>query len=339
MLTLHSRHPLPPPDVRIAGVPVQYSAWIGSGNWKFPVSLQRLRQKIVNSDIIHLYGLYNLLAPLAAWLARYYHKPYTVEPLGMYTPRLRNQAVKRVYHRLFTHQLFANAAQIIATSQVEYAELLPLVSADRLMLRANGVDLDRFANLPDPAELRQRWQLRPTDKVALFVGRIHPIKNLVVLLQAFAQAELTHKLILVGPIEQSEYQAELQSLCQVLGLAERVIFAGPLYDTEQLAALALADFFVLPSQYESFGNAAAEAIAAGIPALVTTGCGIAPLLHQKAGLAVPPTVAGLVFGLQTLADSVRRAVLCSDLATVRQSLSWQRPVAQMRNFYQQLQLT
>ncbi len=105
---------------------------------------------------------------------------------------------------------------------------------------------------------------------------------------AFAQANLPKaRLVLVGPAEEGQYEARLRSLITGRAIAGRVLMPGPLYDDEQRAALASADLFVLPSLNESFGNAAAEAVAAGVPVLLTDTCGIAPLIHQRAGLAVP----------------------------------------------------
>ena len=60
------------------------------------------------------------------------------------------------------------------------------------------------------------------------------------------------------------------------------MFTGPLYDEAKWAAYRDADLFVLPSQSENFGNAAAEAIACGTPVMVTDRCGIAPLVDQPA---------------------------------------------------------
>ena len=69
---------------------------------------------------------------------------------------------------------------------------------------------------------------------------------------------------------------------------------------DQKAALALADLLVLPSLNESFGNSAAEAVAAGVPVLLTDTCGIASMIHRRAGLAVPLGVEALAEGLRQI---------------------------------------
>ena len=89
-------------------------------------------------------------------------------------------------------------------------------------------------------------------------------------------------------------------MIESLHLQESVRLIGPIYDQDKLAALAATDLFVLPSLSESFGNAAAEAVAAGVPVLLTDTCGIAPMIHERAGLAVPLGMASLAAGLRTM---------------------------------------
>jgi glycosyltransferase involved in cell wall biosynthesis len=61
----------------------------------------------------------------------------------------------------------------------------------------------------------------------------------------------------------------------------RVIFTGPLYDEEKKTALADADLFALPSRYENFANAPAEAMACGVPVIITDACGIRSLVEGR----------------------------------------------------------
>ncbi|NJN84510.1 MAG: glycosyltransferase [Caldilineaceae bacterium] len=125
-----------------------------------------------------------------------------------------------------------------------------------------------------------------------------------------------------------------RALAQELGVADRVRLTGARYGQDKLAALAAADLFVLPSTFESYGNAAAEAVAAALPVLLSDGCGIAPLIHGRAGLAVPPTVEGLGMGLAALlGDEPRRAALTRGRADVITQLSWDEPLRQLEGYY------
>jgi glycosyltransferase involved in cell wall biosynthesis len=107
-----------------------------------------------------------------------------------------------------------------------------------------------------------------------------------------------------------------------------------MYGDDKLRALAAADLFVMPSEYESYGNAAAEAVAAGVPVLLTRGCGIAPRIDRRAGLAVDPDPDSLAQGLQLLLDDpARRDALTRARTDILSGLSWDEPLTQAEAAY------
>jgi len=117
-------------------------------------------------------------------------------------------------------------------------------------------------------------------------------------------------------------------------VAQEVYFTGLVLGQEKWAAYRDADVFVLPSQNENFGNAAAEAVAAGTPVVVTEQCGIAPLLVNKAGLVVKHDVQGLAEGLaRVLNDQELRGHLKAGCAKVTLNLGWGSPVQEMERVY------
>jgi glycosyltransferase involved in cell wall biosynthesis len=253
----------------------------------------------------------------------------------MYPPRARNPFAKKAYNFLLTRWMMQHAAAVIAASEAEAAELNAIASQKKIVYRRNGIDVSALANLPSGEKLRKTWAISPEQKVVLYVGRLSPIKNLEQLILAFAKADLRNsRLILVGPILERAYEARLRALIATLRIEASVLIAGPLYDEEQRAALALADVFVLPSLNESFGNAAAEAVAAGVPVLLTETCGIAPLINERAGLSVPLGVESLASGLRTMInDPARRDQLVARRAEVIRELSWEQPIRQTEELY------
>ncbi len=104
----------------------------------------------------------------------------------------------------------------------------------------------------------------------------------------------------------------------------------------QRAALNLADLFVLPSTYESFGNAAGEAVAAGVPVLLTETCGIAPVIHGRAGLAVPLGIDNLAGGMRVMLDPVTRDQFLVKRGEVKRDLSWDERIAQTEELYREI---
>lgn len=319
-------------------VPVQYLPWRGWGLRQWPVNRRLIRDAVAEADIIHCYGLYNALCPVAASTAQKLHRPVLVEPLGMYHPRGSSKLVKRLFHGLVTHRMFRQAACVVATSPAELDELKQAVSGTRLVLRRNGIDLGEYQTLPARAVFREKTKVSSGERIALYLGRISPVKNLEDLLRAFARAALKHcTLVLAGPELEPDYSAKLRGLVRQLNLEKTVLFPGALYAKDKLAALAAADLFILPSLSESFGNAAAEAAAAGVPVLLTDTCGIAPMIHRRAGLAVPLGVDSLADGLRTLLDDAdQREALTNRRVEVVKELSWTQPVEQMEKLYKEI---
>ena len=336
VVTFHSEQPRLRERRMCDNISVQYVPWIGQGLRQFPVAPQLVTAAVASADIVHCYGLYNLLCPLASRAAARRGIPYIVEPQGMYVPRVRRLLLKHVYHWLYTRPMVRGAAAVVATSPQEWQELAPLVPAVKLQLRRNGIEIERFRALPAPDIFRRRFKLAHEVPIVLFIGRLSPIKNLAMLIEAFAALSDPAVLVLAGPAE-SDYEIELRRAMRQYGIGDRVIFTGPLYDEEKLAALAAAKLVVLPSLMESYGNAAAEAVAAGVPVLVTETCGIAPQIHRRAGLAVPVERSALADGLRRLLqDPVETAELTRRRSEVCAELGWDEPTRKMAAIYKLL---
>ncbi|MFA0732838.1 MAG: hypothetical protein BKPUNTRY_002401 [Candidatus Fervidibacter sp.] len=303
-----------------------------------PLCLWRLG----NFDIVHIYGLYDLLGPTVAFFCRRFGIPYVVEPMGMFRPIVRNVRLKHLYLALWGRRLVLNADAVIATSEQERQELIEDgVPEEKVVLRRNGIEIpDR---LPDYGAFRKRWHIPSDAKVVLFLGRLVPIKSPDMLMDAFASClkkEGNAKawlLVLAGPDERDGYREYLQAYGAKLGIKDRVLFVGPLYGEEKWAALQDADVFVLPSQHENFGNAVAEAVAANTPVIVTDRCGIAPMVHDQAGLVVPYDREALTEALwRLLTDEALHRRLRQGCRKVAEALSWDEPVAQMVRLYEAL---
>jgi glycosyltransferase involved in cell wall biosynthesis len=335
VMTFHSDRTVPHPPVDVQGVAVEYMPWVGRGSWRVPLEWRNLRGAVRRSDVVHCFGLYSLLCGEAALCARRAGRPYFVEPLGMYVPRARRLLAKKIYNALFSSWMLRGAAGVIATSAREYDELSSAVGPGRLTLRRDGIDPQQFARPAGAGSFRRRFGLGDGERVVLFVGRISRLKNLEQLILAFGQADLDNtRLVLVGPMDEPDYTARLRALLSESGLGEKVLLTGPLYEADKLPAFAAADLFVLPSLYESYGVAAAEAVAAGVPVLLTEECGIAPVIHRRAGLAVPLGVESLAAALRTmLDDSTERAALVRERDKVVQELTWEEPLTRLEALY------
>lgn len=296
-----------------------------------PFAFRRLR----TFDVVHIYGLYDVMGPTTAWFCRKWGVPYVVEPLGMLEPMVRSVRKKRVYHAWLGRPMLAGAARVIATSERERDELAREDAVDgHVVVRRNGVDLGEFSSLPPSGTFRRAFGFAPHDFLVLFLGRLSRKKGLALLVNALAGLPPRARLAVVGPDAGDGGAEDVETLCERLQLRERVVRTGALFGREKVAALADADVLVLPSRNENFGNVAAEAIACGTPVLVTDRCGIAPLLADRGGLVVPYETAAVRDGLaRLLADPDLYERLCRGCPDVARELTWDEPITTLEGIY------
>lgn len=222
-----------------------------------------------------------------------------------YTPRLLR--LFKLVNRLSTRVLANSEGARANAIRVEH---LP---PDRVDVLYNGVDIDRFTRVPDPA-LRERLGIPPAAPVVGIVANLRPVKNLPLFLEAArivaGQAPDT-VFVLAGRGEQRE---QLARQAAGLGLAERVVFAADHLDEHDDIACLLPHFRIacLCSDNEGFSNAILEYMAAGLPVVATDVGGIAEAVeHGQTGLLVPSNDAAALAGaiLELLRDPQRCAAL------------------------------
>ena len=189
---------------------------------------------------------------------------------------------------------------LVAATPAERAQMLWLYRADRRKIAVvpPGVDLRRFHPVPK-AEARAKIGVRQDGYVLLFVGRIEPLKAVDSLLQALALlrderpqlAEAICTLVVGGDGETARPDAEtrrLLNLREQLDVEQRVRFLGARPQDALPAYYAAADALIVPSDYESFGMVALEAMACGTPVIASEIGGLAFLVrHGVNGFHVP----------------------------------------------------
>lgn len=256
-------------------------------------------------DIVHIHALFSFTSLCAGRIARMHRVPYVVRPLGTlsaYGVTRRRPWLKRGSLALLERPLLRRAAAVHFTSDAEQEE------ARALGVRCNGAvvplaveGLDALAALPVRCERRPRR----SSPLILFLSRLDPKKNLESLLQAYADLLHTHpnaRLAIAGD-GLPAYVASLHQLAGRLGIDRGVTWHGHVDGAEKTALFASADMFVLPSFSENFGIAAAEALAAGVPCILSQGVAIAePAARAGGALVVAPEAEAVRQALMRLLD-------------------------------------
>jgi glycosyltransferase involved in cell wall biosynthesis len=216
-------------------------------------------------DVIHVHGLFNPVSSLSARIAVSTATPTVMRPFGTLSRYTfsRRSALKQFYFRLLDRPALRQADAIHFTTEAEREE------ASRFDLALEG----RSHIVPPP--WRGNAVRSDDDKTAhptvLFMSRLHPKKNVKGLLEAWAQVVASHpdaELIVAGSGAEAYVQL-LHETVAALDLHDNVSFAGFVTGTEKQRLLASSWAFALPSHQENFGVAVLEAIAAGLPVVIS----------------------------------------------------------------------
>ncbi|HYO50148.1 MAG TPA: glycosyltransferase [Chloroflexia bacterium] len=234
--------------------------------------------RVKGFDLVHTTGMWTYPPVRAASISRRRGKPYVVSPRGMLMKwEMSHKAwKKRLYFYAVEYGRLKRSAGIHCTTRAEKDALRRFGMAARGFVVANGLDTAEFEQLPARGRLRERLGIPHDAQVLLFMGRLHPKKGIEETLAAFKQLAAKYPnlhLILSGP-DEGGYTATVGRWAAQAGVAGRVHLTGKLQDTERLAAFRDADVFVLLSHSENFGMGVAEAMACGLPVVVSEEVGI-----------------------------------------------------------------
>ena len=183
----------------------------------------------------------------------------------------RHRWKKAVYMRLFEQRRLSRASAIVCTHEAEAKDLNMFQLGTPWLVVPNGIDTQKYSHLPPRGQFRQRVGIGQEACVLLFAGRLHQVKRPDLAVEAVtrisAQFPRAH-LVIAGP-DEHRMAATLRETALAAGCADRVHLMGCLDSDEMLSALSDADIFIMPSETESFGMAAVEAMAAGLPVLLS----------------------------------------------------------------------
>lgn len=295
-----------------------YQSSIGLTSW--------LLRHTVEFDVVHIHSLFTFPATAAAAIAYRKSIPYVVRPLGVLNRWGLHSGrawAKRLSIKLIESSILRRAAAVQFSSVTERAETEEVCPLGKSAVIPNPVELD------PPGEcgiFRRRYPSIGNRQIVLFLARLNPVKGVERLLDAFqtVQKATPRAVLVVAGSGDDSYVRSLHARAEQLGVASDVVWTGFLDRGAKAAALADADVFVEPSESESFGLAAVEALAAGVPTVITEGVGIAgEVTGCGAGLVVPAEA-------QAIAGAIDRILHDAELASALSS----RGAALVRSRYQ-----
>ncbi len=291
-------------DVDVNGIKVDYFRNLSNG-FKLKTMLDtplaapfKIRKDIKDYDIVHIHEHRQTLAILASYFARKNNIPYIVQAHGSVLPFFQKEGLKNIFDKVFGFKILHNASCVFALTEVEKEQYLKMgVDEDKIEIVPLGINLEEYEDLPSFGRFRSKFNIAENDKLILFVGRIHEIKGLGLLIDAFNDLINQNyeknsledtgghsiKLAIVGPDD--GYLTELEDKIKEYSLEENVIITGPLYKEEKQEALVDCDLFVMPSKYESFTTSGLEAMACSKPLVLTKNNHIHDWVDGNVGIA------------------------------------------------------
>lgn len=301
--------------------------------YRSPAMAKALSSAISTFDVVHLHSVFLWPTMKASRFARRARVPYVISPRGMLVKSLietKSRLLKEAWIRLVELNNLQHASLLHFTSEIErrsYNELsLP---ARPNVVIPNGLDLPRpqarSGGVSEPDKMHR----------VLFLGRVNWKKGLDRLIKAASLVPDTR--FLIAGNDEENYRAKLKLISDEAGVADRIEFLGPVTGEAKWDLIASADLFVLPSYSENFGNAVLEAMACGVPVVVTPEVGLAPaVLEADAGLVCDgrPEVLGKAIN-DLLADPPLRARMGEHGRTlVATQYCWDAIATQMSTAYE-----
>ena len=253
-----------------------------------------LEANVAGFDLVHIHALFSYSSLAASRAARARKVPYIVRPLGVlnrWGMQNRRPLLKKLSFGLVELPILRNAVAMHYTSDAERDEATELDPAiGRLPSFILPVPVE-VTPAESPRLFLQRFPQAAGKRIILFLSRIDPKKGLDLLFRAFAQLAPNENglLLVVAGSGNNDYVNSLRKLADELRLTSNILWAGQLTGSDKASAFAASALFVLPSYSENFGIAAAEALAAGMPAILSDQVALATeAVAADAAVAIPP---------------------------------------------------
>ena len=323
------------PDYRLQVFPGQ--VW-GDYKWSTPLVLW-LRRNLHHYDAVHINAVFSLTSLPFYWYCHRRQVPYMMAPRGTLEPwALAYKAQKkRFYYQLFELPALDRASAIHALASPEADHITALALKPPVVTIPNGIHRQDFETLADPALFYQQFPHTQGKILILFLGRLDPKKGLDLLAPAFAQVQAqypnTH-LVVAGP-DNIDFLPTAQQYFKASNCDQAVTFTGMLTGDLKRAALAAANLYVAPSYSEGFSMSVLEAMASGLPCVITSGCNFPEAEAAQAAHVVASEVDAIARALlQCLHDpAVAEAMGDRARQLVLNHYTWDRVAAQLIEVY------
>jgi len=275
--------------------------------------INKIKQE--ETDLIHVAMLFDFYNVVATYFSK---KPYLVSLHGTfmkeaYKMMKLKKLKKDFYMSIIGKKILKKAKFIHLLTQEEKEHFLEFYPEfeNKIRVIPNGLDLSQFEIDLNKSDLINKYPHLKGKKIILFLSRINRIKGLDILIPAFAKLhneDKNYHLLIVGKDDGDGYEKRVRQWVNEYGLTDAVTFTGLLTGKDKLMAFYGSDVFVLPSYSENFGVAMVEAMACGVPIVVSDKVGISrEIIQYNAGTIVKTNIDDVYNGIKNVFQNLDEA--------------------------------
>jgi glycosyltransferase involved in cell wall biosynthesis len=276
-------------------------------------AMKQFHAMLEGADAVHLHVPWDPICAQLARSCRRRNTPYILSLHGMLDDWTvaKGSLKKRVYLSIAGRAMLEHAAFVHCTAEIEKQQSSKWYPQGKTVIAPLPFDLAPFTNLPGPESACETFGSvlggnRPT---WLFVGRLHPIKRIELMVEACSQMKNqgTRCRMLIAGSGENDYENRLRSIVKQGNLIDDVHFLGFITGQQKISLYQAVDGVILPSAHESFGYSAIEALACGKPLITTDAVNIWQDLQSSGGaVIVEPTADAIAKAMTALQSDLNR---------------------------------
>lgn len=309
---IEERSDIPPNKwLNIDGVKVKYFPYYFYEYYSFsPELFISAMEQVSNYDLVHITSLWCFPVLAGSIASVFSKKPFIISPRGMLYEEainVKSKHIKKLYFHLIAKHYLKRAAAIHYTTGDERDRAGNFVkSNNQSFVIPNGLDLNKFVNLPEKGSFKNKYPILKDKKYILFLSRLDKQKGISLLIEAFRELAQKYSnlfLVIAGP-DNVGYKRDIESQLKNYGLLDKTLFTGMLIGDDKLSAYVDAELFVLSSYFENFGMTVIEAMACKTPVVISNRVGIyKEVKEHNAGIVVNLSTDDLHQAIKTILDN------------------------------------
>lgn len=303
-------------DVEVWRVPTRAMALRARFNLSWPRGFAGVARRILRDrhiDVVHCHELRSVETVTAVAVAARHGVPTLLSPHGTLPLGTGRSLLKATWDRLLSRRVLPGIRHVVALSTSEADEARRLWAAHRFELPShsvsivpNGVEPAAPVDADERDRARRALDLADTDRVVLSLGRLHPRKNIPLLIEAVAALSGRRpevRLLLAGRDDGAA--ASVRRSIARHGVGDRVVLLGMVDDRGRREVLAAADVVALVGAGEGMPMAALEALMVGVPVVLAEDCGLGEVVAAGAGEIAGSEPIAIAAALERMMDGDR----------------------------------